>query len=68
MPEHSYLYRDGAGEFRWIRKSGNGKRVGAATEGYTEKRGAVSNYTDTQGEDAPLLEDLTDDEPSTGGG
>ena len=36
-------------QFRWTRFSGaNGKIIGASTEGYTAKRGAVYNIARTQ--------------------
>jgi uncharacterized protein YegP (UPF0339 family) len=62
MPDRAYLYRDDNKEFRWVRKSANGDRVGAATEGYRSKQHARENYERTSGPDAPTLEDLTDEE------
>lgn len=37
------LWRDGSGEYRWQRKAGNGRVVGASTEGYASKRGLLKN-------------------------
>jgi uncharacterized protein YegP (UPF0339 family) len=37
------LYQDKRGEWRWRRKAGNGKIVGASCEGYADKAGAEAN-------------------------
>jgi uncharacterized protein YegP (UPF0339 family) len=63
MAERSKLYLDKAGKYRWHRISANGDTVGAATEGYDHKQGAVDNYAETQGPDAPELEDTTKETP-----
>ncbi len=38
------LYKDNKGEWRWTIFSGNGKIVGASSEGFKRKFGAVHNY------------------------
>ena len=37
------FYRDSRGEWRWRRRAGNGKIVGASSEGYVERRAAEAN-------------------------
>lgn len=37
------IEKDKAGEWRWTRKSANGKIVGASTEGYKNKIDCVEN-------------------------
>ena len=37
------FYKDKAGEWRWRRRAGNGRIVGASTEGYENKRDAIAN-------------------------
>jgi len=50
-PDRIEIHRtfDKTPQFRWTRFSGaNGKIIGASTEGYTAKRGAVYNIARTQ--------------------
>lgn len=37
------IYRAADGDWWWTRKAGNGKIIGASTEGYKRKRDAVAN-------------------------
>ena len=37
------FYQDSRGEWRWRRKAGNGKIVGASSEGYVHRRDAEAN-------------------------
>lgn len=61
MPDRAFLYRSGT-EYRWRRQAGNGEVVSASSEGFLHRKDAVSNYERVSGEDAPALEDLTDDD------
>jgi uncharacterized protein YegP (UPF0339 family) len=37
------IYKDAANEWRWRRKAGNNRTVGASTEGYKNKKDCEAN-------------------------
>jgi len=37
------IYKDKHGGWRWTRKAGNGRIVGASTEAFTSRRGCIVN-------------------------
>ena len=37
------IYIDAAKEWRWTIKAGNGKIIGASTEGFSSKQGSLNN-------------------------
>jgi uncharacterized protein YegP (UPF0339 family) len=48
------VYQDKSGEWRWqIRATGNYEKIGASTEGYSDRRSAVANLIRTTGRTDP---------------
>jgi uncharacterized protein YegP (UPF0339 family) len=43
------VYRDAAGEWRWKRTDPQGRRIGAATEGYEHRADAIANLQRVNG-------------------
>jgi uncharacterized protein YegP (UPF0339 family) len=43
MEDKWEFYKDNAGKWRWRRTASNGRIVGAATEGYSNKSDCISN-------------------------
>ena len=58
---HSKLYQDSEGKWRWVRKAVNGVIIAASTQGYVRKTNAQKNYAATNGPEAPVLEEPTEE-------
>lgn len=43
MSDRFTFYKDKSGEWRWRRRAGNGKIVGASSEGYATRRECIAN-------------------------
>lgn len=58
--ERAYLYTDARGEVRWRRFGANNELIGAATEGYNNRKDAIDNAVEN-GVPIETLKDLTDE-------